>query len=408
MPWNKILALPVTAVVLLGTSGCAFQDAEKPSASPLRSAITQEPAPASNVLLAEANGAFSAINTANNEVGLSSQPVLISPTGALLYEHRRPSVTITDLATLKPVGRTSAPKGMELEVASTSERYLAFSEPHESGASSWIPAPRARTRITVVPTDGASSARTYDLKGNFDIEAFSTDDRQLFLIEYMPAQNPWHYGLRRLGLENGNVRDIARAKQNAPGEMNGTGRLSLFSPAGHELYTLYTQQGPNYTHTAPDDAHSDEVYAFVHLLNLEGAWTHCIDLPAPFGTGPVSSHAMAVSQDGSRLYVADPSSGGLAVIDPRTQRVLRSVTVDLRALREGVSASVGGDGALYLAGGRRVLIFDGSSMLLLREITLDHSVSGIATSPDASRIYVSSKTGIDVLDSATGRRIRTI
>jgi hypothetical protein len=408
MPWNKILALPVTAVVLLGTSGCAFQDAEKPSASPLRSAITQEPAPASNVLLAEANGAFSAINTANNEVGLSSQPVLISPTGALLYEHRRPSVTITDLATLKPVGRTSAPKGMELEVASTSERYLAFSEPHESGASSWIPAPRARTRITVVPTDGASSARTYDLKGNFDIEAFSTDDRQLFLIEYMPAQNPWHYGLRRLGLENGNVREIARAKQNAPGEMSGTGRLSLFSPAGHELYTLYTRQGPNYTHTAPEDAHSGEVYAFVHLLNLKGAWTHCIDLPAPFGTGPVSSHAMAISQDGSRLYVADPSSGGLAVIDPLTQRVLRSATVDLRALREGVMASVAGDGTLYLAGGRRILAFDGESMQLIREIRLERSISGIATSPDASKIYVAVKRKIEVLDSGTGRRLETI
>ena len=410
LSWNKFVALPVTAVVLSGAYGCASQDTPKPAAGPVLSAIRQEPhAPASHVLLADGNGTLSAIETVRDEVALRSRSAVISPSGTLFYEHRRPSVTITDLETLQRVGRTSVPKGMELQVASTSERYLAFAESHESGANSWIPAGRARTKITVVSTNQTSpSSRTYDLKGNFDIEAFSTDDRQLFLIEYLPALDPWHYGLRRLALENGKVRDIARTKQNAPGEMNGTGRLSLFSPSGHELYTLYTQQGLNYTHTAPEDARPSEVYAFVHLLNLEGAWTHCIDLPAPFGTGPVTSHAMAISGDGSRLYVADPSSGGLAVIDPRTQRVLRSVTVDLRALWDGVTASVAGDGTLYLAGGTRVLAFDGESMHLLHVIKLERSVSGIATGLDASKIYVSVKTGIEVLDAATGRRLKTI
>jgi len=409
MSWNKFLALPVTAVVLSGAYGCASQDAQKPAARPVLSTIRQEPrGPESHVVVAEGNGTLSAIDTARNEVALRSRSAVISPSGTLFYEHRRASVITTDLETLQRVGRTSVPKGMELQVASTSERYLAFAETHESGASSWIPAGRARTKITVVSTNQTSPSRTYDLKGNFDIEAFSTDDRRLFLIEYLPAQNPWHYGLRRLDLENGKVLEIARTKQNAPGEMNGTGRLSLFSPAGHELYTLYTQQGPNYTHTAPKDAPPGEVYAFVHLLNLEGAWTHCIDLPAPFGTGPVTSHAMAISGDGSRLYVADPSSGGLAVIDPRTRRVLRSLTVDLRALRDGVTASVAGDGTLYLAGGARLLAFDGESLLLLHEIELEHSVSGLATSLDASKVYVSVKTGIEVLDAATGRRLKTI
>jgi len=259
LAWNKFLALSVTAVVLSGAYGCASQDAQKPAAGPVLSATRQEPhAPASHVLLADGNGTLSAIDTARDEVALRSRSAVISPSGTLFYEHRRPSLTITDLETLQRVGRTSVPKGMELQVASTSERYLAFAESHESGASSWIPAGRARTKITIVSTNQTSPSRTYDLKGNFDIEAFSTDDRQLFLIEYLPAQDPWHYGLRRLALENGKVREIARTKQNAPGEMNGTGRLSLFSPAGHELYTLYTQQGPNYTHTAPEDAHPSE------------------------------------------------------------------------------------------------------------------------------------------------------
>ena len=250
--------------------------------------------------------------------------------------------------------------------------------------------------------------RTYDFKGNFVVEAFSTNDRQLFLLEYMPAKNPWHYGLRRLGLDDGKIRSIARDKQNAPGEMNGTGRLALSAPSGRELYTLYTQQGFNYTHVDPEHAKPSKVYAFVHLLNLEGAWTHCIDLPAPFGTGTATAHAMAISDDGARLFVADPSSGGLAVIDPQTKRVLHTVTVDLRSLRAGVSADVSVDGDLYLAGEDTVLVFDGESLQLRRSFQPASGLSGIATSADGSKLYLGNDEGLLEVDAGTGQRLRTI
>src|SRR5680860_1190952 len=117
-----------TIVVLSGAYGCASQDAQKPAAGPVLSATRQEPhAPASHVLLADGNGTLSAIDTARDEVALRSRSAVISPSGTLFYEHRRPSLTITDLETLQRVGRTSVPKGMELQVASTSERYLARS-----------------------------------------------------------------------------------------------------------------------------------------------------------------------------------------------------------------------------------------------------------------------------------------
>ncbi len=249
--------------------------------------------------------------------------------------------------------------------------------------------------------------RTYDLKGNFVVEAFSTNDRQLFLLEYMPAKNPWHYGLRRLGLDDGKIRPIARDKQNAPGEMNGTGRLALSAPSGQELYTLYTQQGFNYTHVDPEQAKPSEVYAFVHLLNLEGAWTHCIDLPAPFGTGSATAHAMAVSDDGARLFVADPSSDGLAVIDPQTKRVLNSVTTDLRSLRAGVSADVSVNGDLYLTGKDRVLVFDGETLQLQRSFRPGSGLSGIATSADGSKLYLGTTKALLEVDAGTGMRLRT-
>jgi YVTN family beta-propeller protein len=117
---------------------------------------------------------------------------------------------------------------------------------------------------------------------------------------------------------------------------------------------------------------------------------------------------MAVSGDGSRLYVADPSSGGVAVIDPGTQRVLNSVTRNLRSLRQGVSAAVSSDGTLYLAGTKRILAFDGDSLRLLRTLPLRRPVSAIATGTDASKLYVAVKNGVDTLDATTGRRLERI
>ncbi|MDQ3958198.1 MAG: hypothetical protein M3273_07760, partial [Actinomycetota bacterium] len=201
---------------------------------------------------------------------------------------------------------------------------------------------------------------------------------------------------------------IARDKQNAPGQMNGTGRLAVFSPQGNEIYTLYTQQGSNYTHVKPEQARRGKVYAFVHQLNLDGAWTHCIDLPAPFGTGTATSHAMAISQDGSRLYVADPSSGGLAVIDPRNSRVLESVIAEIRPLRRGASATVSPDGTLYLAGPDRVLAYDGESLDPLRSMQVDGITTGIATNAEGSELYAGTKDGVLVLDAETGDVLRTI
>jgi YVTN family beta-propeller protein len=388
----KLIATAL-ALALLGACGSNSPDTQTTAAgSHIASARTSKPV----------------VDAAASKLLLSTRASALSPTGDLAYEQGRRTVTTMDLETSKPTRHTPVPDGMQLDVASTSGRFLAFAEPREPGANPWIPAGRARTKFTIAPTESRGRGRTYDIKGNFDIEAFSTDDRQLFLIEFMPARHPWHYGLRRLVLESGRLREIARTKQNAPGEMNGTGRMSLFSPAGNELYTLYTQQGPNYTHTAPEDAHAGNVYAFVHLLNLDGAWTHCIDLPAPFGTGDVTTHAMAVSGDGSRLYVADPSSGGVAVIDPGTQRVLNSVTRNLRSLRQGVSAAVSSDGTLYLAGTKRILAFDGDSLRLLRTLPLRRPVSAIATGTDASKLYVAVKNGVDTLDATTGRRLERI
>ena len=353
---------------------------------------------------------LSAVDGSTGDRAFEASKAVLSPDGSWLYSQKQRTVSMLDATTGARLGRMRVAEHHEPRVASTSGKLLALAEPHEPGATPWLPAGRRRTEIAVVST-GDGATRGYNLKGNFEIEAFSTDDRQLFLLEYRPALNPTRYTLRRLKLDSGNVIPIKRSKQNAPGSMRGTGQIALFSPTGHELYTLYTQQGPNYAH-GEDGTHDHDagaVHAFVHLLNLEGAWTHCIDLPMPFGTGAVTTHALAMSADGSRLYVVDPSSGGVAVIDPTRAKVLESVTMDLGALTKGdASAQVGADGTLYLAGGSQVLAVDGSTLETMQRWDLGERVSGLAVGSDGTRLYLAVRNGVKVVDSATGHRIDVI
>jgi DNA-binding beta-propeller fold protein YncE len=123
----------------------------------------------------------------------------------------------------------------------------------------------------------------------------------------------------------------------------------------------------------------------------------------------VTTHALATSADGTRLYVADPSSGGVAAVDPTQARVLRSVTADLDALTKGdASAQVGPDGTLYLAGGSQVLALDGATLEVMQRWDMGERVSGLAVGSDGTRLYLAVRNGVRVVDSANGRDIDDI
>jgi DNA-binding beta-propeller fold protein YncE len=112
---------------------------------------------------------------------------------------------------------------------------------------------------------------------------------------------------------------------------------------------------------------------------------------------------MAVSADGSRLFVADPSSGGVAVIDPEAAIVLNSVTVDLQSLRTDASASASPDGMLYLAGRHEVLVMDGTSLEIVRSLHIRPAISGITVGNDGRTLYAGVEGGVIRLDSHSGR-----
>jgi hypothetical protein len=139
------------------------------------------------------------------------------------------------------------PPGLTAVVAWTSGRSVALI-PQRALESRHAGSGRNRTRIVVARPDGGR-LRTFDLRGDFEPEAFSTDDRKLFLIECLPGDSG-RYRVRMMRLASGAVLSVGRLTKTAPDSMRGTGRVHEYSPDGDVLYTLYTRQPPNYAHRA--------------------------------------------------------------------------------------------------------------------------------------------------------------
>jgi hypothetical protein len=279
------------------------------------------------------------------------------------------------------LGRALVRGELTTRVVSASGRMVALGE-DEAGGSLYLPAPRARTRVVVV--DGRDRAHEYDLKGNFEPEAFKVNDRELFMIEYVPALAPERYQVRRLKLASGSVVPIGRLKIAAPEQMNGTGRNQAYSPGGDELYTLYTQQGE--AGHAPEE-HAGADHAFVHVLNLSHSWAHCIDLPHEFSAGDATASAVAVDESGSRLYVIDWTNGAVAAINPQRLRVIRTVPIDFGSADEQTFA-VATEDRLIVGGKDTIVVIDTEDMSELERWTVPGEVTGLQLDED-ERLFVS-------------------
>jgi hypothetical protein len=206
----------------------------------------------------------------------------------------------------------------EQVVRSFSGRSIAYVPGSEAGL--YEASGRRWTEITVEqPDEGAS--HTFRLMGDFEPEAFSTDESKLFLIEHL---SDVRYRVRMLKLRTGKVAPIGRLTKLAPDSMRGVGRVQVYAPTGDALYTLYTRQQPNTAHRTSDNYHNDgRVHAFVHVLSLEGAWAHCVDLKMPFGMDPDAINDIAVSKDGTFVYATDGAQ--VAVIETHELKVWEMV-----------------------------------------------------------------------------------
>ncbi|GGN24118.1 hypothetical protein FHR83_002865 [Actinoplanes campanulatus] len=278
--------------------------------------------------------------------------------------------------------RTPLTDGWLPRVVATDGRACALSR---SGASD-RPAARARTPLLVVGPDGE---KEYDLPGVIEPDAFTADGTGLFVLDWLPATAPDHYRVRLLDLAGGEIRPLfTRDKTPVPAgaeeEMRGDGRQAVLSADRKMLFTLYTHQ-PGHRHTRdllsgrPGGAH-----AFVHVLHLAEGWAYCLDLPHPFGEGPVAGHALAA--DDRHLFVADVNSGKLAWADPDSLSIER--VVDVPATTGATAAlAVTTDDRVLLGAGRTVTVLDRASGGATGSWTVPGPVRGLVPSRDGSRLY---------------------
>ncbi len=279
---------------------------------------------------------------------------------------------------------------LEVKVASEHGGMVALGSPREGTG---YPGGRVSTTLVVLE-EGTSEPRTIELSGNYEPEAFSTDGRSLFVVEYLPARDPTRYRVRRLDLRTEEVVGVYTVDAELQESMQGTARVQVASPDGRRLYTLYTLEGGEGVRRA-----------FVHVLSLDELWAHCIDLPAAFGTADERAIAISVGPDGRRLYVADSATGTVAEADTESLAVTRTTQAAFGSSGGVAHAVAGPDGMLYLGKGTGLLALDASTWAPGRSWDMEERITGIQAANDGSRLYIGLKDQIVVLDAATGERL---
>ena len=299
----------------------------------------------------------------------------------------------------------------------------------DGGAVALLPGPRGRdlyepearttTSLTVAYTDDRPS-RTYDLDGNFEPEMFSLDESLLFVLEFTPADAPTGYFVRQLDLESGELVDTGAPEAVLNPKMGGKARAQVLHPEGTHLYTLYTVPGdqqPVHDVEAPPGA-DPEHWAFIHVIDLAAKTSHCIFLPVPIGTVDEASVGMGASPDGSTLYVADPSTSRVAVVDAIDLEVEEVVRVTkLRDNHARAKVAVAEDGTVYVGNGSMVIelaadtlraTYAWSALTPVPDGIAAADVTALSISGDQTELRVGTPEQITIVDRGTRKEVAVL
>jgi hypothetical protein len=338
---------------------------------------------------------MAAADMSSDKVLFNEERAIASPDRSLVYSTSHGALRVLEAHTGDVVDSFPAPAGT-IPIAA-SEGGLVAQIP--AGAATYPRAPAGRLSTPVDLTDTENGATQHlNLHGNFEPEAFSTDGRSLFLIQYLPATAPDHYRVMELDLASEKIFRVASPDKVPPSSMQGTRLQQVWAPDRSVLYTLYTNQ-----------VSSGAPLTFVHVLNLEEKWAHCIDLPASFGSSRPNAKAMVGSADGKRLYVTDADAQLIATINTSRFAVRATDLTDVPAPQgdQPASASLSPDGTLYVSGGDLVTAFDIGTMTAAPGWTSDSPILDEGLSPDGTILFLSTAHGIEARDPGTGTSLGT-
>ena len=321
-------------------------------------------------------------------VGHVAPTALATPDGSLLVEATSSTgdtvVRATDVASNSERWVAGVGGVFEPRVASASGDLVALTPPWGSVAGGLLAPGRATTQLRVVHADG--NVDEYEVAANVEPEAFALDGSSLVVITYLPAEAPTSYQVRRLDLATGELSDMPSPDPDLQEDMRGTARTQVWDPDGSRLYTLYTlTAGP-------------EVLAFVHVLDLDEQWAHCVDLPAGLAA---TTAGLALADDAGTLYVADAAGGGVAGIDTTRLSVERTGELGASSVDPTVRSVVAVAGSdLFVGAGAEITKVDRTSLQVLDRFVVATPVVGLQGSP--TELYVADFDSLAVLDPRTG------
>lgn len=402
---------------LLALTACA-PAARGRATPPATAGVT---AAAGDLLFLGTKAGLRTLDATSGTITLAAARAVARPDWERLYTSTADGTT-TRLATVEAGTGTIRdvvllPGHLAVRAVSAGGALVALTDARAAGESPWLPAAREQTTLVVADPTGARPPRRFELAGNYEPEAFSRDERHLFVIEYLPPLAPDRYRVRRCDLSTGAIGPLLTLKglavpATAEEEMRGQGRQQVLAPDRSMLYTLYTLQA-DHQHTrdllkggarpAPDRAH---VHAFVHVLSLNDGWAYCLDLPLPFGLGPAAAHTLALAPDGQRLFVVDAAGGQIAIADMQRLQVARVGETPLDARGGSAAAQVARDGrTLFVAGGEEIVASDSITLAPRERWPLGGSIGSLALSGDGHRLYAGLAGAAAILDAATGERL---
>ncbi len=377
--------------------------------------LTRPPAP---VLVSDGDGRISLIDVDTGEAAYTVTDAVRAPNGSSIYRTEKvgetTAVEVLDPESGEVVKSTPVEGKLEIRAVSPFGGAVALMPERPKTADLYVPEARQYTRINVLWNDGREP-RTYTLWGNFEPETFSTDEGTLFLLEFFPPTDPDRYFVRQLDLASGDITGVETPDQEGGIELNpemrGHARAQVMAPDGSFLFSLYTIESGEAPVHDPDDPGTDR-WAFVHTLNLEEKWSHCIFLPLPFGTGSEPALSLGISGDGEDLFVIDASTESVARIDARELRVDTVEKIPGLSSSEARPVAVGpevvyiGLGDSVLEMGRETLI--PSAAFIVGTGSGNLPVYGLELAPDGRTLRVAHSSSISVLDMPSERVIATL
>ena len=251
------------------------------------------------------------------------------------------------------------------------------------------------TRIALLPYSLRGKLRVLTLRGNFGVDALSPDGTTLYLIQHLAGARYSVRGYQLDRLVRNRLSGPLVDKREPNEKMQGLPLARASSADGSMELTLY--QRPS---GAP----------FVHALMTTGQYAFCIDLPAAARVDPSNTSSWGVAARGTDMYVANATTGWVGVIDLLHFTMDRSASLGAEAstMSSPRPLAVSPDGStLYLARPSGVVPIASASLDAGKPLA-QRAFGSLALGTGGAMLYASGGGTTLALDTHTGATSKTL